>query len=108
MEEMQDPYKDIARALRTPAESKESIIKNLRFLMAKSVESKKYDVEIPPGLSVDPAEFQTSYQIMMTQTIIALAQCEIAMMEGNYEVAIEKYTEVKDLRKKGHNKFQPE
>ena len=107
MEAMKDPYRNLSRAMRSPAENYDSIIKDLRFLQIKTLESKGFEVPMRPGAKLSAGEYQKSYEMELNRVVIALAGCELAMIEGNYELAAEKFSEVKSLRKSGHRVFKP-
>lgn len=111
MEAMGDAMRVINRSLRAddPSAAKPDLLEAVQSMQAHALEAKLLE---PPSVANGPAEARAArkaeFRSQLAGVIIIMLELERAILADDWEAARTRYGELRDARKAGHEKFNPE
>ncbi|MEM7673312.1 MAG: cytochrome b562 [Verrucomicrobiota bacterium] len=107
MDQMQDAYRTVGRALRKPQENLSKLLDAAQAMQEGAIKSKALEVEIPPGTPDEQTdEYQLKYRILMNESLLALVQFEQALLKNDFDAAKKAFAAVKASKADGHDAFK--
>lgn len=108
MESLKDHMRAMRKSLGDPQRDEESV-GHAQGMMKNALEALKYVPEAPEGMGgVDRVQWRVDFQRKMLSVCDHLLQIELALAEGRREDARLLYRAVSDLKKEGHDTYDPD
>ena len=108
MESLKDHMRAMRKSLGDPQRDAESI-SHAKGMMKNALEALKYVPEAPENLAgADVVQWRVDFQRKMLSVCDHLLQIELALAQGRHEDARLLYRAVADIKKEGHDTYDPE
>ncbi|MEM9025411.1 MAG: hypothetical protein AAGB06_00610 [Verrucomicrobiota bacterium] len=107
MDQMQDAYRTVGRALRKPEENLAKLLDAAQAMQEGAIKSKALEVEIPPGIPNEQInQYQLQFRILMNESLLALVQFEQALLKEDFDAAKKAFAAVRASKADGHDAFE--
>ncbi|MHC4823689.1 MAG: hypothetical protein ACYTEP_06690 [Planctomycetota bacterium] len=108
MESIKDNMRALRKSLGDPARDGESV-HHAQGMMKSALEALKYVPEAPEHMSgADVVQWRVDFQRKMLSVCDHLLQVELALAQGRHEDAKMLYRAIGDLKKEGHDTYDPD